>query len=895
MNSEYIKNSDPIQLQQMIIFLRAELAKYKHEVKKHKDDDYYYSLVEQLEQENSQLKKEQKVLKQKYYKSMKEFKVEANAYQEKIQTYEVQRKKYITSIHKLRNSANDVQLIHKQLAELTKQVEVALERNADRGENQGEQFSSLHEQLNIQHTAIEQFENKLLLLIHNKLEQTHEQIETLRLSNEGQLQIEKDRQLSQVIELKNRKIEELEETISNLSKQSEQLKNDRTRKQDEQVSTLNEQLSRQSTAIEQFEKKLIFLMRSKLEQTNEKIDALRVSNGEQVQFEKEQQLHQEIALKNERIEELERNITNFKVQNDQLRDQLANRESKQQNEQVLALREQLSQQQTTIEQFEEKLLLLIHNKIEQTHKQIDTLRASNEEKVQYEHERQLRHEIASKNERIEELERNISNLKKQSEQLKEDHIRKQDAQVSSLQEQLALQQATIEQFEEKLFSFIHDKLEQTNEQIDTFKNSKEDQIQYEKEKQQLREEIAGKNVKIEELQIDVFNLKEQSESLRNQLEENQNQAQNAQVLSLQEQLALQQATIEQFEGKLFSFIHDKLEQTNEQIDTFKNSKEDQIQYEKEKQQLREEIAGKNVKIEELQIDVFNLKEQSESLRNQLEENQNQAQNAQVLSLQEQLALQQATIEQFEGKLFSFIHDKLEQTNEQIDTFKNSKEDQIQHEKEKHQLREEIAVKNVEIAELHRDVSSLKEKSERLRDQLEEHRSQTQDAQVSSLHEQLILQQATIEQFEQKLTTLIHEKMAQARKQMSTLRLSKENQMQFEKAKEQLRRKIDRKNRKIEELEQNVKDLKEQCDQLRNQLEQSSNRLRELETLNAKQSDEPSELVIQLEQQIKTLLAKSFEYEEKLDAKILLVNDLEEKLDELAAELSELKRNDAVED
>jgi len=37
MDNDIVKNNDPIQLQQMIIFLRAELAKYKNEVKRLRD------------------------------------------------------------------------------------------------------------------------------------------------------------------------------------------------------------------------------------------------------------------------------------------------------------------------------------------------------------------------------------------------------------------------------------------------------------------------------------------------------------------------------------------------------------------------------------------------------------------------------------------------------------------------------------------------------------------------------------------------------------------------------------------------------------------------------------------------------------------------------------------
>lgn len=53
--------------------------------------------------------------------------------------------------------------------------------------------------------------------------------------------------------------------------------------------------------------------------------------------------------------------------------------------------------------------------------------------------------------------------------------------------------------------------------------------------------------------------------------------------------------------------------------------------------------------------------------------------------------------------------------------------------------------------------------------------------------------------------------------------------------------------------------------------------------------------MQLEQQIHGMLKQSFEYEEKLDSRILLINELENKLQELTKEIEEIQSNLAVQE
>ena len=122
MDNESVRNNDPIQLQQMIIFLRAELAKYKNEVERLRDSDYY-SLVLRLERENVQLTNREKELTLELIKLKRELEKEATQYQEDIQMREIQRKKHVSSIEALLKDKNDLRMENEQLMGALKAAE----------------------------------------------------------------------------------------------------------------------------------------------------------------------------------------------------------------------------------------------------------------------------------------------------------------------------------------------------------------------------------------------------------------------------------------------------------------------------------------------------------------------------------------------------------------------------------------------------------------------------------------------------------------------------------------------------------------------------------------------------------------------------------------------------
>ncbi|MBE1556786.1 hypothetical protein [Sporosarcina limicola] len=228
MNSEYIKNNDPLQLQQMIIFLKAELAKYKYEVEKYKDG-YHYSLVEELEQENLQLTNEKNELSEELYKLNQEFEKRTRDYKESVHSHEMQRKKYVTSIDALRKTKTDLRPINKQLSEVIKKLKVGFNTDQYRNRKHDRQVTLLHKKLSDNKTTIEQLEYKLVDLIQEANKQVHTQIEKLDVTNNERIQSEKVSQyLLKEIEEKNDAIMKLQKEISDLKEQNEKNNNTST-------------------------------------------------------------------------------------------------------------------------------------------------------------------------------------------------------------------------------------------------------------------------------------------------------------------------------------------------------------------------------------------------------------------------------------------------------------------------------------------------------------------------------------------------------------------------------------------------------------------------------------------------------------------------------------------
>ncbi|WP_258041155.1 hypothetical protein, partial [Lysinibacillus sphaericus] len=136
------------------IFLRAELAKYKNEINRLRDSDYY-SLVLRLERENVRLTRQNKELSMDRMKLKRTFEKESKAYEEDRQKREIQRQKHIASIELLLKEIERLRTENKQLQYTSKQAhqDIAVEdRRAI--ENLEIQLSTFTKELNAKVNSI---------------------------------------------------------------------------------------------------------------------------------------------------------------------------------------------------------------------------------------------------------------------------------------------------------------------------------------------------------------------------------------------------------------------------------------------------------------------------------------------------------------------------------------------------------------------------------------------------------------------------------------------------------------------------------------------------------------------------------------------------------------------
>ncbi|MGE7109857.1 hypothetical protein [Lysinibacillus sp. NPDC047702] len=165
MENDIVENNDPIQLQKMIVFLRADLAKYKNEVKRLRDSDYY-SLVLRFERENVLLTNQKKELSMELLKLKRDFEKAKKNYYDHVQTIEKHKKKQISSIEALLKEKEELRAENKVLKESLKdkQDELLSVNSANGLENKLSDFAKgISQQIQ---KAIEAIEN-------SRLEQAH--------------------------------------------------------------------------------------------------------------------------------------------------------------------------------------------------------------------------------------------------------------------------------------------------------------------------------------------------------------------------------------------------------------------------------------------------------------------------------------------------------------------------------------------------------------------------------------------------------------------------------------------------------------------------------------------------------------------------------------------------
>ncbi|WP_342550618.1 hypothetical protein MKX57_22320 [Lysinibacillus sp. FSL M8-0216] len=199
MDNDIVKNNDPLQLQQMIIFLRAELAKYKNEVKRLRDSDYY-ALVLRLERENIQLTRLRKDLSMELLKLKRDFDKELEAYDEELQKRELQRKKQIASIESLLKELSEQRAENKLLKE---NIDVSIEET---------NYKSMME-------ALDKRLNDFTIVTGGQMERI---LETIEQSYRNKVETDSlYEQLVKELETKNLEIEKLTNEIKGYKNQSD--------------------------------------------------------------------------------------------------------------------------------------------------------------------------------------------------------------------------------------------------------------------------------------------------------------------------------------------------------------------------------------------------------------------------------------------------------------------------------------------------------------------------------------------------------------------------------------------------------------------------------------------------------------------------------------------------
>jgi len=228
-NGGNIKNNDPIQLQQTIIYFKAELAKYKGKVEKYKNN-FDHSLIEKLEHENVHLTNEKAELSLEVYKLNKELERQTSDFKERIHLHEVRIKTSMNSINNLQKTKTDLRQMNKQLTEVIKTLKDGLNSDKYRNKKHDRQVFSLHQKIAEYKTTIEQHDNKLVELFQEANKKVYLKIEKLDISINDRIQYEEDRQyMIKELEEKDKALEKIQHEIMDLTEQNEKHKDDITR------------------------------------------------------------------------------------------------------------------------------------------------------------------------------------------------------------------------------------------------------------------------------------------------------------------------------------------------------------------------------------------------------------------------------------------------------------------------------------------------------------------------------------------------------------------------------------------------------------------------------------------------------------------------------------------
>ncbi|MEY9971090.1 chromosome segregation ATPase [Lysinibacillus sp. RC46] len=245
MDNDIVKNNDPVQLQQMIIFLRAELAKYKNEVKRLRDSDYY-SLVLRLERENVQLTDQKKELSMELLKQKRDHERKIKTYYDDIQAREIQKKKQLSAIESLLKELEELRAENKLIKESLKFTK--------------EELFSMNSDAN-DRSILEGLENKLNVFTKDISQQMKIMIEAVEKSQLEQADLDiLNKHLVLEIEGKSTEIEKLSEELADVKKHSFSLDR-KTMMNPEFLAHLDAQVNKVLAQSMDFEKQLNYKLR----------------------------------------------------------------------------------------------------------------------------------------------------------------------------------------------------------------------------------------------------------------------------------------------------------------------------------------------------------------------------------------------------------------------------------------------------------------------------------------------------------------------------------------------------------------------------------------------------------------------------------------------------------
>lgn len=251
MNSKVSKIKDPTQLQQKIIFFKAELAKYKAKIEDY-ENNYHYSQLKLLKQENLKLK-EEKELNASLLNKNNDIEKLTNAitnYQEIISTFEENQE---NDRIKIRNMNKAILSLHTRLTLKQTDVENVETKNMNlQTENHKQKelishYQTMNKDLSIQieqlHKDIQTYkdEKKEFETISNNLKEKNSKLDTYITEIERKQQADK-----QLYQEQNEQINQLQNDLQHLTIRKEELKKENL--------DLLEEISNLKSVLEKLEK-----------------------------------------------------------------------------------------------------------------------------------------------------------------------------------------------------------------------------------------------------------------------------------------------------------------------------------------------------------------------------------------------------------------------------------------------------------------------------------------------------------------------------------------------------------------------------------------------------------------------------------------------------------------